>query len=74
MFRTADLNLAGEEITLDVFYNSAPRETEITQSLPPLPPGFVYTGIGRTGDSLFASWEEQDNFYIGAAGFMVIKR
>jgi len=74
MFRTADLNLAGEEISLNVFYSSAPRAAEITQSLPPLPEGFVYTGIGRTGDSLFASWEEQDNFYIGAAGFMVIKR
>ena len=74
MLRTADLNLAGEEISLNVFYSSAPRETEITQPLPPLPEGFFYTGIGRVGDSLFASWEEQDNFYIGAAGFMVIKR
>ena len=74
MFRTADLNLAGEEISIDVFYNSAPHAAEITQPLPPLPEGFVYTGIGRAGDSLFASWEEQDNFYIGAAGFMVIKR
>jgi len=75
MYRTADLNLTGEEIPIDVFYSSAPRETEITQPLlPPLPEGFVYTGIGRTGDSLFASWEEQNNFYIGAAGFMVIKR
>jgi hypothetical protein len=74
MFRTADLNLAGEEITIDVFYSSAPHAAEITQTLPPLPEGFVYTGIGRVGDSLFASWEEQENFYIGAAGFMVIKR
>ena len=74
MFRTADLNLAGEEISLNVFYSSAPHEAEITQPLPSLPEGFVYTGIGRTGDSLFASWEEQDNFFIGAAGFMVIKR
>jgi hypothetical protein len=75
MFRTTDLSLAGDEIPLDVFYSSAPRAAEITDPLlPPLPEGYVYTGIGRTGDSLFASWEEQDNFYIGAAGFMVIKR
>jgi hypothetical protein len=75
MFRTANLNQAGEEISLGVFYSSAPRPAEITHPLlPPLPEGFVYTGIGRTGDSLFACWEEQDNFYIGASGFMVIKR
>ena len=73
MFRTENLNQAGEEIPIDVFYSSAPHETEITRPLPPLPEGFVYTGIGRSGDSLFAFWEEQDNFYIGAAGFMVIK-
>ena len=75
MFRTENLNQAGEEITLDVFYSSAPHEAEISNPLlPPLPEGFVYTGIGRAGDSLFASWEEQDNFFIGASGFMVIKR
>jgi len=74
MLRTADLNQAGEEISLDVFYSSAPRVEEVTHPrLPPLPEGFVYTGIGYIGDDLFASWEEQDNFYIGAAGFMVIK-
>jgi len=43
-------------------------------SLPPLPEGFVYTGIGLCGDTIFASWEEQDEYSIGAAGFMVIKR
>jgi len=74
MLRTTDLNLVGEEISLNVFYSSAPHEIEITWPLPPLPEGFIYTGIGRVGDSLFVSWEEQDNFYIGAAGFMVIKR
>jgi hypothetical protein len=42
-------------------------------SLPPLPEGFVYTGIGLCGDTVFASWEEQDEYSIGAAGFMVIK-
>ena len=42
-------------------------------SLPPLPEGFFYTGIGMCGDTVFASWEEQDEYSIGAAGFMVIK-
>jgi len=42
-------------------------------SLPPLPEGFCYTGIGMCGDTIFASWEEQDEYSIGAAGFMVIQ-
>jgi len=42
-------------------------------SLPDLPEGFVYTGIGMVGDTLFATWEEQAGFGIGAAGFMVVR-
>ncbi|GHV95170.1 hypothetical protein AGMMS50293_14900 [Spirochaetia bacterium] len=42
-------------------------------SLPPLPEGFVYTWAGIAGDSLFAAWEEQEEYNIGAAGFMVIR-
>jgi len=42
-------------------------------SLPPLPGGYVYTWIGMIEDSLFASWEEQEEYNIGAAGFMVFK-
>jgi hypothetical protein len=42
-------------------------------SLPSLPEGFVYTGIGICEDSIIASWEEQDGYSIGAAGFMVIR-
>ncbi|MDR0636584.1 MAG: hypothetical protein LBF87_05850 [Treponema sp.] len=43
-------------------------------SLPALPKGFVYTGIGPVGDSALAvSWEEQQDLGIGAAGFMLIK-
>jgi hypothetical protein len=41
-------------------------------SLPPLPEDFVYTGIGLSGDTVFASWEEQDGYSIGAAGFMAL--
>ena len=42
-------------------------------SLPSLPDGYIYTWIGMVADSLFASWEEQEEYNIGAAGFMVIK-
>jgi hypothetical protein len=42
-------------------------------SLPPLPEGFVYTGIGMTGNTLVAAWEEQEGYSIGASGFMVIR-
>ena len=71
--RTADLKKAGEAISREVFFGSVARETELSHpTLPPLPEGFVYTGIGRVGNSLFASWEEQVEFNIGAAGFVVI--
>jgi len=74
MYRTRSLTLAGAQISQDVFFGSAPRSADISHpSLPPLPEGFVYTGIAYAGDSLFASWEEQENFYIGAAGFLVMK-
>ena len=77
MFRVLDLNQGGTEISADVFFNSAPRLTmyshEAYSSLPPLPEGFVYTQIARMDDTLFASWEEQVDFSIGSAGFVVIK-
>jgi len=73
ILRTSDLSREGENVSLDLFYNSATPVEETYPALPPLPEGFFYTGIGRVGDSLFASWEEQDNFYIGAAGFVVLK-
>ena len=42
-------------------------------SLPALPEGFVYTGTGMAGDTVIATWEEQNGFSIGAAGFTVLK-
>jgi hypothetical protein len=48
---------------------AAPREL----SLPSLPEGFVYTWVGLAGDTLFAAWEEQQEWNIGAAGFMALK-
>jgi len=76
MYRTGDLGelSKGTEISIDVFYNSAPRKKEINHPLlPALPEGFVYTGIETINGSLFASWEEQADYSIGAAGFTMIK-
>ena len=74
MLHVSDLSQTGNAVSLAAFQNSAPRKTEINHpSLPPLPEGFIYTGIGRITDSLFASWEEQENYSIGAAGFVLIK-
>jgi hypothetical protein len=42
-------------------------------SFPALPEGFVYTGVGLVENTIFASWEEQAGYSIGAAGFMVIR-
>jgi hypothetical protein len=75
MLKTENLAQAGIAISIDDFFNSSPKEVKITDtSLPSLPEGFVYTGLAHVGDSLFASWEEQDTFNIGAAGFMLIKK
>ncbi|MDR2741612.1 MAG: hypothetical protein LBB98_05600 [Treponema sp.] len=41
-------------------------------TLPVLPEGFVYTRIGFAGSVLIVSWEEQLDWQIGAAGFMVV--
>ncbi|MDR0442441.1 MAG: hypothetical protein LBH44_03445 [Treponema sp.] len=75
MLRTADLANAGVEISLEDFQNSAPREPENFEHplLPALPENFIYTGIGFVDGSLFACWEEQEDFNIGAAGFLLVK-
>jgi len=74
MFSTKNLEKAGNEISSDVFFNSAIRKEEIYNPLlPPLPEGFFYTQTGKVGNNLFASWEEQEDYNIGAAGFVVIK-
>ncbi|MCX7656003.1 MAG: hypothetical protein N2Z76_05720 [Treponemataceae bacterium] len=43
-----------------------------TVSLPPLPPSFVYTGIGLLENWILASWEEQDAYLVGAAGILLL--
>jgi hypothetical protein len=54
------------------FYLAEGATAPVEFSLPALPEGFVYTWIGLVGRSLFAAWEEQEDYNIGAAGFMVI--
>jgi hypothetical protein len=49
------------------------NDVSFSFALPALPAGFVYTGIGLVGNTLIASWEEQEEFAIGAAGIMVIE-
>jgi hypothetical protein len=45
----------------------------IRASLPGLPEGFAYTRLGAAGTVLLAAWEEQLEWNVGAAGFMVIE-
>ena len=74
MFRSENLAESGADISIDVFYASAPRQPEVAHPLlPPLPEGFVYTGTAVVGNSLFADWEEQEDYNIGAAGFVLLK-
>ncbi|MDR2245249.1 MAG: hypothetical protein LBE17_01030 [Treponema sp.] len=53
---------------------AAPLETAAPKAvtLPVLPEGFVYTRIGFAGSTLIVSWEEQQDWQIGAAGFMAL--
>jgi hypothetical protein len=49
------------------------KEPEVKPfSLPALPGGFIYTGIALVENAIVASWEEQQEAGIGAAGFMVM--
>ena len=74
MFRTDDLTKSGEEISSGVFYDSFTFDDIFTHSaLPPLPEGFVYTATGEIEGNLFAAWEEQSDFNIGAAGFVILQ-
>jgi hypothetical protein len=43
-------------------------------ALPPLPEGFAYTRVGVNSAAVIAAWEEQENWQVGAAGFLVIRR
>jgi hypothetical protein len=45
-----------------------------TLTLPPLQEGFIYTGAAPIGAALIISWEEQEGWNIGSAGFMAVNR
>jgi hypothetical protein len=79
-FRTPDLSQRGEEVNVELFRASqTPADGtggingEDGRFLPLLPEGFVYTSLAWLGDTLFAAWEEQEDYNIGAAGFMAVK-
>jgi hypothetical protein len=74
-FRSAALSQWGEGIDAAAYRDSqpAPESGEAVAALPQLPENYVYSHIARLGDLVFASWEEQEDYNIGAAGFMVFK-
>jgi hypothetical protein len=41
-------------------------------ALPPLPENFVYTGAALIGQTVLGTWEEQDEWNVGAAGFVLL--
>jgi hypothetical protein len=54
----------------DTVPDSAPTIREF--ALPPLPQGFVYTGIALLSrETILGTWEEQDGWNVGAAGFVL---
>ena len=55
-----------------LFFGTPGGRGLIRFSLPSLPEGFVYTGACLAGRVLAATWEEQEDSGIGAAGFMVV--
>jgi hypothetical protein len=57
----------------EAFYIETGEPSVRRFSLPSLPEGFVYTGIGMIAGAVFASWEEQEGYSIGAAGFTALK-
>jgi hypothetical protein len=48
------------------------RPQLIPVALPALPENFVYTGAGLLGSTFLGTWEEQDGWNVGAAGFVLI--
>jgi hypothetical protein len=74
-FRTPDLSRRGEEIGAGIYRNSQKEESAEPDlsGLPPLPEDFSYTRVVRQGGLVIATWEEQRDYNIGAAGFVVVR-
>ncbi|MDR2375020.1 MAG: hypothetical protein LBD96_01125 [Treponema sp.] len=78
-FRSPGLAWPGEEVGAGTYRDAqapgGPAEIpEERETLPPLPENFVYTHVNRLGNYVVAAWEEQEDYSIGAAGFMVLRR
>jgi len=81
-FHTGDLNVEGVRASFGEWMSSASKsrqeaggeadENKPDFSLPSLGEGFVYTNTAVIGNVVAASWEEQQEAGIGAAGFMVM--
>ncbi|MCL2008238.1 MAG: hypothetical protein FWG77_09155 [Treponema sp.] len=75
-FRTGGLDFPGERINVEQWRASYRSEEPVLNgfTLPPLDEGFTYTGFAIFENVMIASWEEQQDAGIGAAGFMLISR
>jgi hypothetical protein len=75
MLRSLNLAQGGNDVSLEAFQNSASPEPETWQhsSFPHLPENFFYTGYIWLAKNLIGFWEEQQDYNIGAAGFIIIK-
>ena len=79
-FRTPDLAQEGTRISVTEWRNSDPRglgdpdESATAESfqLPALPEGFTFSAVTLFENVIVASWEEQRDASIAAAGFMVM--
>jgi len=75
MLRTVNLAQGGNDVSLAEFQNSAPEEDVSYKNyeLPVLPENFIYSGAVQLGDNIIAFWEEQVDYNIAAAGFLIVK-
>jgi hypothetical protein len=75
MLRSLNLAQGGNDVSLEAFQNSAMPEPETWHhsSFPLLPENFFYTGYAWLSKNLIGFWEEQQDYNIGAAGFVIIE-
>ncbi|MDR0669575.1 MAG: hypothetical protein LBF95_05795 [Treponema sp.] len=82
-FRGPALSGPGEEVGVETYRGAQTPGAQAgtpgdaagkDETLPPLPENFAYTHVTRLGNCIVAAWEEQEDYSIGAAGFMVVRR
>ena len=54
------------------YYTAADVGPALRGSFPALPDGFAYTGVALLGKTAVALWEEQDEWAVGSAGFLLV--